>query len=141
MIPWTVSHRLLCSWNSSGKKSGVGSHSLLQGIFPVQGMNSGLPHCRQILYCLRHQGSPYVRLETSTQFFFKLSFVKFIKDFPGASDSKESACNPGYWCSIPGLRRSPEEGNGNLLQYSCLENSIDRGAWWATVHGVANSWT
>ena len=42
---------------------------------------------------------------------------------------------------IPGLGRSPEEGNGNLLQYSCLENSMDRGAWWATVHEVAKSWT
>ena len=43
--------------------------------------------------------------------------------------------------SIPGLRRSPGEGNGNPLQYSCLENSIDREAWRATVHGVAKSWT
>ena len=43
--------------------------------------------------------------------------------------------------STPGLRRSPEGGNGNALQYSCLENPMDRGAWWATVHGVAESWT
>ena len=43
--------------------------------------------------------------------------------------------------SIPELRRSPGEGNGNLPQYSCLENPMDRGAWWATVHGVAKSWT
>ena len=42
---------------------------------------------------------------------------------------------------IPGLGRSPGEGNGNLLQYSCLENSMDRGAWRATIHGVAKSWT
>ena len=42
---------------------------------------------------------------------------------------------------IPGLGRSPGEGNGNPLQYSCLENLMDRGAWWATVHGVAKSWT
>ena len=42
---------------------------------------------------------------------------------------------------IPGLGRSSEEGNGNLLPYSCLENSMDRGAWWATVHEVAKSWT
>ena len=63
------------------------------------------------------------------------------------SDSKESACNAGDPGSIPGLGRSPEEGNGNSLQYSCLENSIDRGAWQAivygvtTVHGVAKSGT
>ena len=43
--------------------------------------------------------------------------------------------------SIPGLRRAPGEGNGNHLQYSCLENAVDRGAWWATVHKVAKSWT
>ena len=43
--------------------------------------------------------------------------------------------------SIPGLGRSPGEGNGNPLQYSCLENPRDGGAWWATVHGVAKSWT
>ena len=51
--------------------------------------------------------------------------------FPGGSDNKESG-NTG---SIPELKRSPGEGNGNPLQYSCLENLMDRGAWWATVHG------
>ena len=55
--------------------------------------------------------------------------------FPGGSDSKESACNVGDLGSIPGLGRSPGEGNGNPLHYSCLENSMDRGSWWATVHG------
>ena len=61
-------------------------------------------------------------------------------DFPGGSDSKESACNvrdPGL---IPGSGRSPGEENGNPLQYSWLENSIDRGVWQATVHGVTRSW-
>ena len=61
--------------------------------------------------------------------------------FSGGSDSKESACNAGHWDSIPGLERSPGEGNGNPLQYSCLENPLDRGAWWATIHGVAKSRT
>ena len=55
--------------------------------------------------------------------------------FSGGSDSKESACNGGDLGSIPGLGRSPGEGNGYPLQYSGLENSMDRGAWWATVHG------
>ena len=50
---------------------------------------------------------------------------------------KESACIAGDLGLIPGLGRSPGEGNGNPLQYSCLENPMDRGAWWATVHGVA----
>ena len=50
--------RLLCPWNSPGQDTGVGSHSLLQGIFPTQGSNPGLPHCRLILYQLSHKGSP-----------------------------------------------------------------------------------
>ena len=53
------------------------------------------------------------------------------------SDGKMSAYNAGGLGSIPGLGRSPTAGNGNPLQYSCLENSVDGGAWWATVHGVA----
>ena len=57
--------------------------------------------------------------------------------FRGGSDGKESACSAEHPGSIPGSGRSPGEGNGNLLQYSCLENPMDRGAWWATVHGVA----
>ena len=61
--------------------------------------------------------------------------------FPGGSDDKESACNSGDLGLIPEAERSPGEGNGYPLQYSCLENSMDRGAWWATVHGVAKSQT
>ena len=60
---------------------------------------------------------------------------------PGGSYGKESVCNSVDPRSIPGLGRSPEEGNGNPLQYFCLENSMDRGAWWAIVHGVTKSWT
>ena len=59
--------------------------------------------------------------------------------FPGGSVGKEFACNEGDLSSVPGLGRSPEEGNGNQLQYSCLENSLDRGAWWAVFQGVAKS--
>ena len=61
--------------------------------------------------------------------------------FPGSSEVKASACNTGELGSIPGLGRSPGEGNGNPLQYSCLENPMDRGAWWAILHGVAKSRT
>ena len=64
-----------------------------------------------------------------------------MKGFPCGSDGKESACNTGDLGSIPGLGRSPREENGNPLQYSCLENSVDGGVWWATVHVVANSQT
>ena len=58
-------------------------------------------------------------------------------DFPHSLVGKESAYNAGDLGSIPGLGRSLGEGNGNPFQYSCLENPMDRGAWWATVHGVA----
>ena len=64
-----------------------------------------------------------------------------LQGFPGGSDGEESACNVGDLGLIPGSGRSPGEGNGNALQYSCLENPMDRGAWWATVHGLAKSWT
>ena len=60
---------------------------------------------------------------------------------PGGSDGKNSACNAGDLGLIPGLGKSPGEGNGYPLQYSGLENSMDRGAWQATVHGVAKRWT
>ena len=59
--------------------------------------------------------------------------------FPGGSEVKASACNVGDLGSIPGSGRSPGKGNGNPFQYSCLENPMDTGAWWATVHGVAES--
>ena len=62
-------------------------------------------------------------------------------DFPGGSDGKASAYNAEDPGSIPGWGRSPGEGNGTPLQYSCLENPMDGGDWWATVHGVAKSWT
>ena len=64
--------------------------------------------------------------------------------FPGGPDGKEFACSvraTGDRGSVPGLGRSPGEGNGNPLEYSCLENPTDRGAWQATVHGVAMSQT
>ena len=63
------------------------------------------------------------------------------KDFPGGSDGNASAYNAGDPGSTPGSGRSPGEGNGNPLQYSCLGNPMDGGAWWATVYGVTESRT
>ena len=82
-----------------------------------------------------------------TRVFFSATFqdlcvyldVYIIMGFPGGSHGKESACIAGDPGSIPGLRRSAGEGNGNPLQDSCLENPIDRGAWWAIVHKVTKS--
>ena len=60
-----------------------------------------------------------------------------MRGFPHSSDHKESACSAADQGLIPGLGRSPGEGKGNSLQYPCLEDPKDRGAWWAAVHGVA----
>ena len=65
--------------------------------------------------------------------------LQLFMGFPGGSDGKESTCSAGDLCSIPGSGRSPGEGNGKPLQYSCLDNSMVRGAWWTTIHGVAKS--
>ena len=67
--------------------------------------------------------------------------IWFDANFPGGSDGNESACNAGDLGLIPGLGRSPGEGNGTPLQCSCLENSMDGGARQTTVHGITASWT
>ena len=115
-------HGLHSPWNSPGQNTGVGSLSLLQGIFPTQGSNSGLLHCRQILYQLSHQGSP-VSMGV---------FTKSPVHHSLASSDKQNDL----------LALQPVgEGNGTPLQYSCLENPMDGGAWWAAVHGVTKSRT
>ena len=82
-----------------------------------------------------------MNLSAVTQGRIYTSYQKNLFLKPGGSDGKASACNAGDPGSIPGLERSPGKGIGNPLQYSCLENPMDRGAWQATVHGVAKSWT
>ena len=72
-------------------------------------------------------------------FLFLTDFTMY--DFPGGSDGKASAYNVGDPGSIPGSGRSPGEGNGNPLQYTCLENLMDEGTWQTKVHGVAESRT
>ena len=76
-------------------------------------------------------------LDLSKFFFFFFPSVKEDLDFAGGSVVKNLPANAGDPGLIPGLGRSPGGGNGNPLQYSCLENPMDRGAWWATVCGVA----
>ena len=72
VTPWTVASRLLCPWDSPGKSTGVGCHFLLQGIFPTQGSNSGLPHCKQTFYHPSRQGSPQSRVS-----FISLPLINF----------------------------------------------------------------
>ena len=94
------------------------------------------------------------QLENFNLFFFTFSFYLFAvftfsfkytqsicRGFLASSNGKQSACNAGELGLIPGLQRSPEEGCGNPLQHYCLENSMDRRAWQATVHGVTKRWT
>ena len=110
--------------------TGLGSFSLLQWIFLTQELNQALLHCRWILYQLSYQGS--------------LTFTLRGPGLPGGSVVKNPPANAGDVGDAglsPGLGRLPRVGNGNPLQYSCLENSTLRGAQWATVHGVTKSWT
>ena len=68
-------------------------------------------------------------------------YYDYYWGFPGGSDSRESSCNTGDLGSVPGLGRSPGEGNSSPLQYSGLESPHGRKSWWATVHGITKSWT
>ena len=103
-------------WNSPGQNTGVGGISFLQGIFPTQGSN---------------QDS-----HIAGGFFTSWATMAASSEEPICS--AEAAGNMG---SIPGLGSSPGGWRGNPLQYSCLGKLITRGAWWATIHGVAKSWT
>ena len=118
--------RLLCSWNSQGKTTRVGCHSLLQGIFLTQGLNPDLPHCRQILYHLSHQGSPSQILYIITECWvgFPMLYHRSLWTI--------------YFISTTVYLG---EGDGTPLQYFCLENPMDGGAWQPVVHGVAKSRT
>ena len=69
------------------------------------------------------------------------ALLYLLVGFPGGSEGKASACSAADLGSIPGLERSPGEGNSNPVQYSCLESPMDRGAWWAMIHRVPKSWT
>ena len=79
--------------------------------------------------------------QTAVKWFGIRALFKHLEGFPGGWEVKASACNEGDLGSIPGWGKSSGEGNGNPLQYSCLENPMDGGAWWATVHRVTKSQT
>ena len=112
------------------KNTGVGCHALFQGIFPTLGSNPGLQHCRQILYHLNHQGSSRI-LEWVAHPFSRGSFRP-------RDQTRVSQIAGGFFI---GWATREVHIYREWLQYSCLENSMHRGAWRATVHGVAKSWT
>ena len=96
--------------------------------------------------CMKVIFKKHLGLKQQQLFFFfskrvhwSFECLPWRKAFPVGSDGKESACNAGDLGSIPDLGRSPGEGNGYPLQHTCLGNSMDRGAWQATVHGIAES--
>ena len=88
----------------------------------------------------RSPGGEYLLSEPWDLTFLVVVAPQEGRDFSGGSDGKESACNEGELGLIPVLGRSSGEGNGNPLQYCCLENPMDRGAWWATVCSVSQKW-
>ena len=123
VTPWT---RLLYPWNSPGILLGLSSHSLLQGIFPTQGLNPGLPHCRQILYQLSHKGSPGM-----------LEWVAY----PFSSGSSQPRNWTGVSCIVGGfftnwaIREAQEVGlpsdKGNVLLNLCFDQRWARSCPWA----------
>ena len=138
---WTVAHQAPLSMGFSGKNTGAGCHALLQGIFPIQGSNPGLPHGRQILYWLSHQESPRIQEWIARPSSRGLSIIHTILWLPWWLSGKEPTCTAVDLGLIHGSGRSPGEEDGNPLQYSYLENSMDRGGWRATFHRVSKSLT
>ena len=110
------------------------------------GIPGSIEYRPSFMWDWRHLGVLSFRLVRDVyllQWWIFSSFLSYLRvslgrmGFPGGSDSKEFACSAGVPALILGSERSPGEGNGNPLQYSCLENSMDRGTWQATAHGVA----
>ena len=148
-------HGLYSPWNSPAQNTGVGSLSLLQGIFPTQGSNPGLPHCRRILYQLSHQGISRILerslsllqqifpTQESNQGLLHCRRILYQLNYQGAV-SKESACNAGdVRDAAPSLGQEDplEEEMATPSSNSCLENPMGRGAWQATVCRVTKSQT
>ena len=157
--PWTVAHQTPLFMEFSGQEYRSGLPCLPPGDLPNPGIKLVSPVTLPLQadsLLLSYRGSPpsrsYLNLITSqrptsenhhTEAFNMWIFrgTYSVWGFPGDSDGKESVCSEGDWSSMPGLWRTPGEGNGYPLQSSCLENSMDRGVWRATVHGVTKSQT
>ena len=124
--------RLLCPWDSPGKNTGVGCHALLQGSFLTQELNQGLLHCRQILYCLSHQGSPRI-LEWVT-----------VPSFQGISSTQGSNLHLlclSHWQVSSLLLAPPGKPSMDMTLSKFQEMVKDREAWCVAAYGVAESQT
>ena len=145
--PWTVAHQALLSMgrNSLRRNTGVGCHTLLThhhiSHLKKKATNNKKPKVAYTGHFDRFQP-----LHPSPQYLwtlwslFKINY-QFVMGFPCSSVGKNPPASAGNVGSFPGSGISAGEGNGNPLQYSCLGNPRDRGAWWTTVHGVTKSWT
>ena len=118
VTPWTVAHQASLSMGFSRQEHQRGLPFPSPGYIPDLGIKPKSPALEIHIYCLTQHGASQVAL--------------VIKNPPA---------NAGDAGLIPGSGRCPGRGNGTSLQYSCLENAMDREAWWATVHGIAKSWT
>ena len=139
----SIQHRELSSvlwgnldgWGGGFKREGIYGH-IRQIHFVVQ--QKLTQYSKVTIPRLIH---PSIHLSIYLSIYLSICLSISLYGFPCGSEVRASARNAGDMGSIPGSGRSPGDGNGNPLQYSCLENTVDCGAWWATVHRVAKSWT
>ena len=132
--------RLPHPWDSQGKNTGVGCHFLLQ-CMKVKSESEVTQSCLTLSDPMDYSPPGPPSMGFSRQEYWSGVPLPSPYIYFAGPDSKEFACSAGDLSLTPGLGRSPGERNGYSLQYSCLENSMDRGAWWATVHGVTKSRT
>ena len=130
------------------RQPGLCAHKVpsLTSAHAQKGLTLGLMLCCRHLETLNNAGTRDLAFSVCTGpcqlgSLFDCGICVICCVLPGGSDGKKSACSAGDLGSVPGLGRSPEEGNGNPLQYSCLENPMDGGTWQTTVHGVTKSQT
>ena len=148
-LPNLLTLNLLGTTGSSGSKESscnAGDLGSVPGFGRAPGEGNGNPLQYSCLENSMDRGGTWwapvhgaAKSDKTEQPTHKCMSTLYMHGFPGGSEGKASACNAGDPSSIPGSGRAPGEGNGNPLQYPCLENSMDRGAWQATVHRITKS--